>query len=160
MKNMKAISLMFILTLGMSVQFVFSHCEIPCGIYDDTLRADLIAEHITTIEKSMNQIIALRQAEDKNYNQLVRWVNNKEQHATELQHIVTQYFMTQRIKPVTDGDPDKKAKYHLELSLLHELLVWSMKAKQTTDLKTVEKLRETLNAFRKSYFGENEHPHH
>ncbi|MBN2103584.1 superoxide dismutase [bacterium] len=159
MKNLKTFSLILILISGLGAQSVFAHCEIPCGIYNDTLRADLIAEHIMTIEKSINQINALRQAEDKNYNQLIRWVNNKEQHANELQHIVTQYFMTQRIKPVTEEDPAKKAKYDLELSLLHELLVWSMKAKQTTDLKTVEKLRETLKAFRESYFGEHGHSH-
>jgi nickel superoxide dismutase len=28
---------------------VGAHCEIPCGIYDDQLRADLIEEHSTTI---------------------------------------------------------------------------------------------------------------
>ncbi len=27
-----------------------AHCEVPCGIYDDQLRADLIAEHATTVE--------------------------------------------------------------------------------------------------------------
>jgi len=73
---------------------------------------------------------------------------------------VTQYFMTQRIKPVAEDDPVKKAKYDLELSLLHELLVWAMKAKQTTDLNTVEELRHALEAFRASYFGEEMHLHH
>ena len=29
---------------------------------------------------------------------------NKEEHANQLQHIVTQYFMTQRIKPVDQKD--------------------------------------------------------
>lgn len=160
MKNPKFILLVLFLIAGLGAQSVFAHCEIPCGIYDDELRADLIAEHITTIEKSINQIVELGAAEEINYNQLVRWINNKELHANELQHIVTQYFMTQRIKPVADDDPVKQAKYDLELSLLHELLIWSMKAKQTTDLQTVEKLRETLEAFRKSYFGEHGHPHH
>ena len=37
------------------VSFLFSHCEIPCGIYNDKMRIDMIKEHITTIEKSMNQ---------------------------------------------------------------------------------------------------------
>ena len=34
----------------------FSHCEIPCGIYDDEMRVRMIAEHVTTIEKSMKSI--------------------------------------------------------------------------------------------------------
>ncbi|MDY6953871.1 MAG: superoxide dismutase [Ni], partial [Thermodesulfobacteriota bacterium] len=38
------------------VSYASAHCEIPCGIYDDQMRIDMIAEHITTIEKSMKQI--------------------------------------------------------------------------------------------------------
>ena len=33
-----------------------SHCEIPCGIYDDQMRITLLNEHIATIEKSMDKI--------------------------------------------------------------------------------------------------------
>jgi nickel superoxide dismutase len=160
MKCLKTLLFTLILISGLGAQSAQAHCEIPCGIYNDELRADLIAEHITTIEKSINQIVELSRAEDKNYNQIVRWVNNKEEHANEIQHIVTQYFMTQRIKPVTEDDAVKKEKYNRELSLLHELLIWSMKAKQTTDLNTVEELRHALEAFRDSYFGENQHLHH
>ena len=130
-----------------------AHCEIPCGIYNDQLRADLIAEHTRTIEKSMQQIIELSKAGEKNYNQLVRWIGNKEAHATEIQHIVTQYFMTQRVKPPKAGDKAAQAKYAHQLALLHQMLVAAMKAKQTTDLAHVAKLRELLTAFRASYFG-------
>ena len=28
-----------------------AHCEIPCGIYDDQLRLQLMREHVMTIEK-------------------------------------------------------------------------------------------------------------
>jgi len=48
-----------------------AHCQIPCGIYDDELRVQLIEEHITTVEKSMNQIVALGKASPVDYNQLV-----------------------------------------------------------------------------------------
>ena len=37
----------------------WAHCEIPCGIYDDHMRIHMIEEHITTIEKSMQQIVVL-----------------------------------------------------------------------------------------------------
>jgi len=37
----------------------YSHCQIPCGIYDDEARFTEIAEHITTIEKSMKEIESL-----------------------------------------------------------------------------------------------------
>jgi nickel superoxide dismutase len=67
-----------LLPLSFSISNVNAHCGIPCGIYDDQLRTQLIAEHATTIEKSMKQIMALSKANPTNTNQLVRWVTNKE----------------------------------------------------------------------------------
>ena len=110
----------------LSVQ-AFAHCEIPCGIYDDEMRIKIINEHIVTVEKSMDQIIKLEKEEHHNSNQLVRWIMNKEHHAGEIQEIVTQYFMTQRIKLDTKN-------YEKKLGLLHQMLIYSMKCKQTTDL--------------------------
>jgi len=130
----------------------YAHCEIPCGIYGDSLRIDLMEEHIRTIEKSMNQIIELSKEGDKNYNQLVRWIVNKEEHAKKLQDIVSQYFLHQRIKPVDPENEEAYKKYVKHLTLLHELQVYAMKAKQTTDLKYIEKLRAALKEFEKAYF--------
>lgn len=125
---------------------VYAHCEIPCGIYDDALRVKLIQEHIATIEKSMNQILALEKEDTPNWNQLVRWVMNKEHHADMLQEIVTQYFMTQRIKPGMKN-------YESMLAQLHEMLVTGMKCKQTTDLSHIEKLKSLVGDFEKIYFA-------
>jgi nickel superoxide dismutase len=122
-----------------------AHCEIPCGIYDDGLRVKLIAEHAGTIEKSMAQIKALEGETPVNFNQLVRWVANKDQHADEIQHIVSQYFLTQRIKP-------DQPKYGEKLALLHQMLVSAMKCKQTVDSAHVGKLRELLGKFETLYF--------
>ena len=123
----------------------FSHCEIPCGIYDDEVRITLIGEHITTIEKSMGKIEEIRMAEKQDHNQLVRWVMNKEEHANQLQHIVTQYFMTQRLKVGTEN-------YAEQLSILHQMLIAAMKSKQTTDTKYTTELRELLSRFDTLYF--------
>jgi nickel superoxide dismutase len=136
-----------------SALFVNAHCEIPCGIYNDPLRITLLNEHITTIEKSMKQVVELSQAKDKNYNQLVRWVNNKESHADSFMHIVTQYFMTQRIKPPQSGDKQQQAKYNHELTLLHKMLIHAMKAKQTTDPEHCTILRRLVEEFKMSYLG-------
>ena len=70
----------------------YSHCQVPCGIYDDEARFNMIAEHITTVEKSIKLIVSLSAQEKPNMNQVVRWVNNKEKHADEISHIVTYYF--------------------------------------------------------------------
>jgi nickel superoxide dismutase len=125
---------------------VLAHCEIPCGIYDDQMRIKMMDEHITTIEKSMNEIIKLGATEPLNYNQLVRWVMNKEHHADEVQEIVSQYFMTQRIKP---GSKD----YSKKLILLHKMLIQAMKCKQTTDHSHITAIRALLREFEGLYFG-------
>ena len=136
------------LPLSFSITTANAHCKIPCGIYDDQLRTQLIAEHATTIEKSMKQIMELGKANPVNYNQLVRWVSNKEDHATEIQQIVSQYFLTQRIKP------DQK-QYSEKLMVLHKLLIAAMKCKQTTDLSHVNALRDHLKEFKLLYFSDS-----
>ena len=143
---------MALLLVVLFTSIVYSHCQIPCGIYGDPARFDMIAENITTIEKSMKQISLLSQEDKPNMNQIVRWVANKEKHADELGHIVTYYFMAQRVKSVDPSKSDEYEKYIKKLTLLHEMLVYSMKAKQTTDLTDVEKLRSLLTKFQTEYF--------
>ncbi len=132
----------------------FAHCEIPCGIYGDAMRIDMIEENCQTIEKSMTEIRKLSIEDDKNYNQLVRWVNNKEEHANKIQHIVTQYFLFQRIKPVNSDNAEGHEAYQEKLVVLHKILVHAMKCKQTVDAKQVEKIRVLLDSFKRIYFGE------
>ena len=136
---------------------VYSHCQIPCGIYGDPARFDVLVEHITTIEKSMKRITELSKQDRPNMNQIVRWVQNKEKHADELSHIVTYYFMAQRIKPVVKAEGKAYEEYVKKLALLHEMLVYVMKAKQTTDLSNVEKLKSLLAEFRTVYFQAGSH---
>jgi len=131
----------------------YSHCQIPCGIYDDEARFGEIAEHITTIEKSMKEIERLSAEAKPNMNQIVRWVNNKDQHADELSEIVTYYFMAQRVKLPAEGDTKAYNDYVKKLILLHHMLVDAMKSKQTTDLANVEQLRSSLDEFHKVYSG-------
>lgn len=136
-----------LLTMFFAVSYAAAHCEIPCGIYDDEMRVKMIAEHITTIEKAMKEIMRLEGDKPTNYNQLIRWVANKDRHANELQHIVTQYFMTQRIKLDAKQYPQK-------LTLLHKMLVYAMKCKQTTDPAHTAMLRSLLKEFQQVYFGD------
>jgi len=131
---------------------VYSHCQIPCGIYGDSQRFDMISEHVTTIEKSMKQIEMLSATDKPNMNQIVRWVENKESHADQLSRIVTYYFMAQRIKPADKTHGKAYDDYVKKLTLLHKMLVYTMKAKQTTDLANVEKLRTLLVEFQTAYF--------
>ena len=137
---------------------VYAHCQIPCGIYGDETRFVILREHVTTIEKSMTKINELGKASPTDWNQLVRWVENKETHADELSEIVTYYFMTQRIKPpAADADDATKAKYQKEIGLLHKMLVHAMKAKQSTDSAHTQALGKLIDAFEASYLGEHKH---
>lgn len=142
---MKLALLALLAALFLYPAIAVAHCEVPCGIYDDELRAEMIAEHAETIEKAMLQITALAGEANHDPNQLVRWVSTKEDHATQLQHIVSQYFMTQRIKPDQDG-------YAERLQSLHRMLLLAMKCKQTTDVESVAALRKELGTFRGLYF--------
>ena len=128
---------------------VSAHCEIPCGIYNDEMRIDMINEDILTIQKSMKAIIDLERHDDHvHYNQIVRWIINKDNHADKIQETVTQYFMTQRIKP-------RQKNYSQMLELLHQMLLYSMKCKQTTDLHNTEELNKVVNQFQKLYFNKD-----
>lgn len=154
---MKRIALAALLGFALvaSVAPASAHCQIPCGIYDDELRVQLIEEHIGTVEKSMKQIVEVAKVEPVNYNQLVRWIDNKETHAQEIQDIVTAYFMAQRIKPPVDlGDESATKEYLHKLALLHTIQIHAMKAKQGTDLSEIQALRDLIASFRKAYFGE------
>ena len=143
--------ILFIVLIYMN-QPLFPHCQVPCGIYDDKARIKMIAEHITTIEKAMKQIAALSKKTPVNYNQIVRWVFNKEKHAEELSQILTYYFMAQRVKPVIQSETMKHKEYQKKLELLHHLMVFAMKAKQSTELSVVEKMRILLKKFERAYF--------
>jgi nickel superoxide dismutase len=125
---------------------LYAHCEVPCGIYGDEARVTTISEHIQTIEKAMTQISELETKTPVNNNQLVRWVMTKEAHAEKIQHIVSQYFMTQRVKP---GEEKTAAM----LEVLHKMLVVAMTCKQSTDLQQATELRRLLEAFEMLYFG-------
>jgi nickel superoxide dismutase len=153
---MKGSRLAFIaaaLFVSLTASNASAHCQIPCGIYDDATRFALLEEDVKTIEKSMKTIEELSAEKSPNYNQIVRWVENKDHHADAFSEIVTYYFMAQRLKPVEKKDEAAYSKYVSELTTLHEMVVTAMKAKQTTDLANVDRLRALIDQFKVSYLG-------
>ena len=110
-----------------------SHCQVPCGIYNDALRIVQIREDFKTIRIAMDKITQLTEKSDPlSINQLNRWVMTKEQHAGNIQIIVSEYFLTQRVKT------DKSQKYIDQTTTLHQVLVATMKCKQTVDESIVD----------------------
>ncbi|MGJ8677763.1 MAG: superoxide dismutase [Ni] [Akkermansiaceae bacterium] len=126
---------------------IMAHCQVPCGIYsDDTVLIDLVT-HQKTIEKAMTQITELSKDPGANANMLTRWITNKDDHATKLQITMTEYFLAQRLKI---DEADKEA-YLKKLILAHEIIVYAMKCKQTTDLENAKKLHTAIDSFTKAY---------
>lgn len=156
---MKIAILLTVLSLTTLNGYLYGHCQIPCGIYEDQRRFDALFEDFDTIEKSMKMIVELSQDPAQNINQLVRWVNNKETHADNVMSTVLNYFLAQRIKFPKADDATETALYYRKLSLLHQIIVYAMKSKQTTDVKNVDQLRISLTQFRKLYFGKEEAEH-
>lgn len=129
-----------ILSLLLSVSLAWGHCQVPCGIFDDSARIQQINEHITTIEKAMTQIEKIGAT---NLNQSIRWVNTKESHANELSHILHDYFLTQRLKPLPEkyNDSDER-KYEAKLRVIHQMSIATMKSKQSTNTEHPKNLRK------------------
>jgi nickel superoxide dismutase len=138
---------LLVLTTGQAL----GHCQIPCGIYDDEMRLDMMAENAATIAKAMKQVGLLSKASPPDYNQIIRWTNVKDEHADDNAHIVSWYFLQQRVKPVEPSDAEAYKEYLHKLTLLHEMLVYSMKVKQSTDPANVDKIQALLADFRKAY---------
>ena len=112
-----------------------SHCQLPCGIYDDHARVHSMLEDADTIQKT---VILINDNTGKNdaqsSNQLVRSISNKEYHAQSIIETISDYFLTQRVKP-SQSDYTERLKKH------HAVIVASMKAKQNSDLQHVDDLK-------------------
>ena len=134
-----------------SSQSLWGHCQIPCGIYDDPAQFKILLEHVETLKKSITEVNRLAAEPTPNYNQLVRWVNNKDQHADAIKTIIAEYFLAQRIK-IDEADYAKK------LKLLHSIIVYAMKTKQSVDAVTAEKLETAIKTFEKLYIKKHDHP--
>ncbi len=114
-----------------------AHCQIPCGIYDDAARVARMYEDAATIEKAMVQMQNLAgKADPQSANQMARWITVKEEHASNIQTIVAEYFLAQKVKPVA-GDDEAYGNYLAKLADHHLVMVAAMKAKQGTDPELV-----------------------
>ena len=130
---------LILLTLILNVGLLYPHCQVPCGIYDDIVRIVTVKEDFTTISKAMGEIKTLSAKNNPlSLNQLNRWITTKEEHANSIQRVVSDYFLTQRIK-------SKNKNYDKHLRFLHELLVSAMKCKQTVESQNVDKGLKSLD---------------
>ncbi|MEE4294910.1 MAG: superoxide dismutase, Ni [Xanthomonadales bacterium] len=146
----KRIFLVVLFAAGFAVQNAWAHCQVPCGIYDDHARVQAMLEDAATVDKAAMMINELAgKADPQSVNQAVRWVMNKEQHAQNVIATISDYFLTQRVKP---DQPD----YAERLAKHHAVIVAAMKAKQNADTKYAEALKVSIEALA-PYYPEHEH---
>ena len=148
----KLISFIFVLILSSNL---YGHCQVPCGIYDDAVRIVQIEEDIATIRKAMSMIKGLSgKADAQSLNQMIRWVNTKEDHATKIQDTVSSYFLAQRIKPKKKGEAGRQV-YVNQTLLLQQLIVVAMKCKQNVDQNFCDSASDLVLEFSTSYLDEH-----
>lgn len=129
----------------------FAHCQIPCGIYDDATKLKELLLDVTTIEKSIEKINSLSAEKKSDYNQLVRWVNNKEDHANNIIDNMANYYLAQRVKIKEKSDSKNYSIYQNHLEGIHSVIKWAMKAKQSSELEVAKNLRKSLEDYGKFY---------
>ncbi len=128
-----------------------AHCQVPCGIYDDGARITRLREDATTIEKAINQILELSGSHEATaFNQATRWVQTKEHHATHIIDVVSEYFLTQKVKPVASGSAGYDV-YLKKLADHHAVMVAAMKTKQNVNLSFAHSLSKAIDALAVHY---------
>ena len=144
MKNFRKVMFLITFIVFGSVlllqQPAHAHCQIPCGIYDDHARVQSMLEDTATVEKSVKLIAELAGKSDaQSQNQLVRWVMNKEKHAQQIISTISDYFLTQRVKPSQKNYAERLAKHHA-------VIIAAMEAKQNSDVKYAKILKQRIEA--------------
>ncbi len=146
MRHSACIAPLLVALFAMS-EFAVAHCQVPCGIYGDQRRFEELLEDTDTIVKAITQIGELSDTHDANgHNQLSRWVATKEAHATNMQNMIGQYFLAQRVKPDAEN-------YVEQLKAAHGVILAAMKCKQAADPATGEALRKAVHELYRAYTG-------
>lgn len=120
---------------------LIAHCQMPCGIYHDEMVFDQIDQFVETTVKAISVM------EDNPFKTVqdraafVRWVVQKDKGADDVAHLITTYFLQQKIKPGED-DTVKRV-----LSA-HQLLFYLVQIKQNVDLKVVNDFYEEWERFK------------
>jgi small subunit ribosomal protein S27Ae len=137
-------------TLHLVLRLRGGHCQVPCGIFDDPMIVAEIKEAVVTITKAMVQIAELEKGGTtaQDLNQIVRWINTKEEHAKKIITTVAEYCLCQRVKReifASESDFVDALKAH------HAVMQAAMKCKQTVDVAAAHGLEHAVGDFAKMY---------
>ena len=151
MKTSKLAQLAFALSIAstpfIATQTADAHCQVPCGIYNDSARVQSMLEDAATITKATTMLAELEGKTDaQSINQSTRWVLNKEKHAQSIIATISDYYLTQRVKP-------SQADYTERLVKHHAVILAAMKAKQNADTAHATAVAESIKALSAYYPG-------
>jgi len=138
-------------TLHLVLRLRGGHCQVPCGIFDDPAMVAQIKEACDTIRKAMvqsNELHATLASSPLSLNQMIRWINTKEEHADKIISLVSEYCLCQRVKKevfASDGDYVDALKAH------HAVMQCAMKAKQSLDVAAADALDHAVADMAKMY---------
>merc|ERR1712039_80234 len=113
-----------------------------------------MGEAIATVKKAMVQITELSASMTPlNINQMTRWINTKEEHASKIISLVSEYCLCQRVKPIGDPkSPFKEEKdYVAALQAHHAVMLAAVKCKQQVDPQFADNLETAAAEFSKMY---------
>ena len=140
-------------TLHLVLRLRGGHCQVPCGIFDDPAIVAEIKQAVETIKKACVQANELHEAlpgasSAQELNQMVRWINTKEEHASKIIKLIAEYCLCQRVKKeVFESDKD----YTDALQAHHAVMQCAMKCKQSVDNSVVDNLEHAVDDFSKMY---------
>merc|ERR1719382_544681 len=101
-----------------------------------------------TIRKAVAQMQDLHKSGSlQDLQQLVRWINTKEEHATKIMTTIAEYFLAQKVKKEQLSEHD----YLEVLALHHAVMVAAMKTKQSSEMGNVDALDKAIEALRPVY---------
>lgn len=150
---MKIFYLTLIVTFSVfSTSSLNGHCQVPCGIFDDEVKFSELKQNVETIAKAgklIREISAQKSLSAKDKQQLIRWTIQKESHAQKIVDTAADYFLAQRIKTDAEHYDDK-------MKLLHHIIIYSMKSKQSVEYETYEALDKKIAAFEELYLHHNQ----
>ena len=104
-------------------------------------------EDAATVVKATTMLAELAGKTDaQSLNQSTRWVMNKEQHAQSIITTISDYYLTQRVKP-------SQADYTERLIKHHAVILAAMKAKQNADAAHATALTASIKVLSAYYPG-------
>lgn len=147
MRTVQKVGLLLVVCLSVMIfpTQAQTHCQVPCGIYDDNARVVAMMEDVTTVRKAVTMLNELAAKTDvQSRQQFTRWVMNKETHSQRIISAIADYFLTQRVKP-DQKDYVERLKKH------HTVIVAAMKVKQNATMEPVDALEKCVKALLEYY---------